>query len=221
MLQDEVFARGEADRYFERNAARLADHPEDWPLHMLSLLEAPRFDSVLDVGCANGWRLDQVRRRYGGSSWVGVEPSAAAVNEGQERYPGLDLRVGGIAELPVRESFELVMVAFILCWVDRSQLARSVAEVDRVTRDGGLLLLADFNPGSSYKRAYHHNDGIFTYKMDYAAIFESLRTYHRLAQVAFSFHRTTDLKVHDCPPDDRFVCTLLRKSLSEGFPLQT
>lgn len=221
MLQDEVFAGGQADRYFERNAARLAEHPEDWPLHMLSLLEAPGYDRVLDVGCANGWRLDAVRSRYGGSRWVGVEPSEAAVREGLQRYSGLDLRVGGIAELPVTESFDLVMVAYIFCWVDRAQLARAVAEVDRVTRDGGFLLLADFHPGATYKRAYHHAAGMFTYKMDYAAVFQSLQTYQVLAQVGYSCRQVSLFRAQVCEPDDRFVCTLLRKSLSERFPLQS
>lgn len=222
MLQDQVFQAGEADRWFERNASVLSGERVDWPLRMLEMWENPSrdFSSVLEVGCANGWRLEQCRKRFGSSRCVGVEPSAAAVSDGRSQFPSLDLREGLLSDIPVSsDTFDLVMVCFVFCWVDRGLLARAVAEVDRVVRDGGFLLLADFVSDAPSRRRYHHREGdsLFTYKQDHAAIFESLCTYRRLAQVTFAFDRTTDLVVQDPASDDRFVCSLLRKSLTGQF----
>jgi hypothetical protein len=74
-----------------------------------------------------------------------------------------------------------------LHWVDRSTLARSVAEIDRITRDGGFLLFGDFLPDHAQRRRYLHYTAteMYTYKQDYAWIFEALGTYRQVARITF------------------------------------
>ncbi len=52
-------------------------------------------------------------------------------------------------------------------------LTRAIAEIDRVVKWNGYLVLDDFLPDFPTKRHYHHRTGepIFTYKQDYAEIF--------------------------------------------------
>jgi hypothetical protein len=50
---------------------------------------------------------------------------------------------------------------------------RSVAEIDRVLGEGGLLLVGDFAPSNRLRVRYHHlpESAVYTYKQDYAAVF--------------------------------------------------
>ncbi|HXC40610.1 MAG TPA: hypothetical protein VN667_16860, partial [Burkholderiales bacterium] len=94
-------------------------------------------------------------------------------------------------------------------------------EIDRVVRDGGYLCVGDFLPDYQQRRHYHHlpGAGVFTYKQDYAAIFESLGTYRALTRVTYE---SGDAAAPLAPSrsDERKSCTLLAKSLHGFYPEQ-
>jgi len=176
--------------------------------------------NVLELGCSNGWRLDMLRQRLG-VRCVGVDASGGAVDHGRRQYPGLELHQGVLSKVPLSEAFDLVIVHFVLHWVDRATLAASVAEIDRMVRDGGYLCVGDFLPDFQQRRHYHHLPGaeVFTYKQDYAAIFENLGTYRALTRVTYE---RGDAAVPLAPSrsDERKSCTLLAKSLQGFYPVQ-
>lgn len=223
MVQDDVFLAGEGDAWFQRNREALgatAALRHDWPLALIGQLDAAQragIGSVVELGCSNGWRLARLRQTLP-ARMVGVDASAEAVADGHARYPGLALRQGGLAEVPLQEQFDLTIVNFVLHWIDRSTLARCVAEIDRVTRDGGLLVLGDFLPDYPQRRAYHHRspeERVFTYKQDYARIFEAMGTWREIARVTFDHGNVGD-QIKTAASGSRSVCSVLQKSLT-GF----
>jgi SAM-dependent methyltransferase len=225
MSQDQVFLEGEADRWFARNRDYLARRDLfDWPLHLLSgLAGRQEIKSVLEVGCSNGWRLARMRADHGEHRrYVGVDPSEEALAQGRAAFPGVELHRGLLSELPLRETFDLVIVNYVLHWVDRGSLARSVAEIDRMVADGGYLLVGDFLPDHQQKRSYHHLPGadVFTFKQNYAGIFTALGTYSELVRVAHG-HAEKKPEYAPSPSGERAVCCLLRKSLSDYYALAT
>jgi SAM-dependent methyltransferase len=171
---------------------------------------------VLEVGAANGFRLAMLAERYGARA-VGVEASAAAIADGSERYPAVELRRGATGALPVDEMFELVIVNFVFHWVDRSSLLASVAEIDRALADGGCLVLGDFLPGNRLRRSYHHRPeaGLWTFKQDYAAPFLASGLYQPLALLAGG-HGSAELRV-SATEDERVGTWLLRKQLTDLY----
>lgn len=220
MIQDDVFLGGEGDAWFVRNRAALqvaGAERHDWPLALIERLDGrERIASVVELGCSNGWRLARLQRGMA-ARMVGVEASAAAVADGKARYPGLVLLQGGLAELPLQEQFDLTIVFFVLHWIDRSSVARCIAEIDRVTRDGGLLVLGDFLPDYPQRRHYHHlpQADLYTYKQDYAKIFEAMGTYREIARTTFDHEHPGD-QIKTAHSGSRCVCTVLQKSLT-GF----
>jgi SAM-dependent methyltransferase len=225
MSQDRLFSESEGDNWFRRNQAALND-PErmDWPLLVLDRLGAASgIGSILELGCSDGWRLGRLRAKWGAERrYVGVDASAEAVREGMRRSPGLDLRHGLLSEVPLREEFDLVIVNYVFHWVDRGSLARSVAETDRMVRDGGLLLLGDFSPDHPQRRRYHHrpDQEVYTYKQDYAAVFRSLGTYGEVCRVNYD-HDRPDGSFAAAPSASRAFCALLSKSLDGLYPEAT
>ena len=183
MLQDDIFRQTEGDRWFARNRGALGafDPSLDLPLRLLELYDMhPR--SVIEIGAANGFRLGAIERRSG-ARCVALEPSADAIRDGQARFPALTFIRGSADSVPVKESFDLVIVNFVFHWIDRVSLLRSVGEVDRLISDGGFLIIGDFQPANFMRARYHHlkESEVYTYKQDYAALFESAGLYHPVA----------------------------------------
>ena len=202
-VQDTIFKISEGDRWFSRNRDALLLPRRDWPLTLLSWRRI-KPARVLEVGASFGWRLEEIRKKYG-ARCLAVEPSRSAIAFGKKHYPHIEFHRGLMSKLPVtREKvFDLVIAAFVFHWVDRSTLFSSVAELDRALAEGGYLIIADFLPDRPVKRLYHHlpNKKVFTYKQDYAKIFTASGLYHEKARVLF--HHATLERGAYIPNDER------------------
>jgi SAM-dependent methyltransferase len=173
LSQGEVFAESECDRWFSRNRQALDrfDPETDPPLRAIELYDL-KPAKVLEIGAANGFRLAEISRRYG-ARIVAVEPSMEALRDGAKRFPSVKFVCGQSHAIPLEEQFDLVIVNFVLHWVDRSRLLRSVAEIDRLLPDGGFLIIGDFYPSNQLRVRYHHlpAEQVYTYKQNYAGSF--------------------------------------------------
>jgi SAM-dependent methyltransferase len=216
MSQESIFRQSEGDAWFRRNRDRLRSKTQP----VLSGLEGvDEFTSVCDLGCANGWRLQRLKYLFAPSCVLtGVDASSAAILDGSRHFPELQLHEGVLSQIPLAGSFDLVIVSFVLHWIDRGQLGRVVAEIDRLVAWNGYLVVNDFLPDSPRCRSYHHlpGQGVFTYKQDYSRAFVGLELYREVGRVTFphgsfgpSDNATCDMSAID--DDDRCACILLRK----------
>ncbi len=162
MRQAEIFLEGEGEAWLERNRPQLP--VEDDPV--LAALDGTAITpgDVLEIGCADGWRLMELKKRYH-CRVTGIDPG---INPATIKHPSLF--VGTADDLPFAQSFDLVIYGFCLYLCDREDLFRIVAEGDRVLKDGGHLVVFDFRPPSPRSRAYHHRDGVISYKMDHSKL---------------------------------------------------
>ena len=72
-------------------------------------------NSVLDVGCGEGFTLDRLQKEKIGKTYEGLEYSKEAIKLGKELYPNLNIRQGDIYQLPYRNnSFDLVICTEVL-----------------------------------------------------------------------------------------------------------
>ena len=215
-LQKEVFLASEGDRWFVRNRrsldvpSELCDTVASRLANQLSNKDEAR---VLEIGCGQGQNLAALAARVPIVAH-GIDPSQEAITVGSQRFPLLSLKKGSADALPhADDSFDVVWFGFCLYLVDRSLLFRVVAEADRVLRDGGLLVIVDFDPAQPSRRSYHHYPGLYSYKMDYVRLFLANPSYVLVEKLSAS--HTSGQWSPD--PQERVALTLCRKSLEQAY----
>jgi len=212
--QKERFVAGEGDAWFRRNRKTLAGpHQDTCPVLELVSRINPCPSRVLEIGCANGWRLNRIMA-FGARECAGVDPSKTAIDEGRRLFPALQLQIGTADRVPRHSrGFDLIIFGFCLYLCDPADHFQIVAEADQALADGGHLIVYDFDATVPYRNAYSHADGLYSYKMDYARLF--------LAHPHYSLrHRHTFAHVgeQDDLPDNRLVVSLLLKNTRLAWP---
>jgi ubiquinone/menaquinone biosynthesis C-methylase UbiE len=103
-------------------------------------------DSVLDVGSSNGYLTRRLAAVAGPSGHVtGVDPSEPAIaNARQHAGPGLTFTVGVAQDLGLPDaSFDVVTCTLAMHHIPARQRPAAFAELYRVTKPGGRVLVAD------------------------------------------------------------------------------
>jgi ubiquinone/menaquinone biosynthesis C-methylase UbiE len=213
--QTDLFTTSEGDAWYRRNKAQLESRPRaheiDAVIEVLNPFKG-EINSVLEIGCGNGAKLEQLAEFFSAQA-EGIEPSALAVSEGNERLQRSTsparLIVGTADKLPYADAhFDLVYLGFCLYLVDRRRLFASIAEADRVLRPGGFLSIFDFDPSVRHKRAYRHRSGIFSYKTQYDRLFTASGHYHLVSKSSFT---PGVIKAFSKDSNERVALTVLYK----------
>lgn len=212
MSQDDIFLKTEGDQWFSRNKDYLKNKKEDIVYDLIKgfdLLSSK--SSVLEVGCATGYRLAKISDSFGCKTF-GVEASLDAVNEGMSLYHGIELVQGSAAELPYNSnSMDLLIINFVLHWIDRNNLIKVLSELDRVIKPGGFLIIGDFYPLFPEKRLYHHISEplVYTYKQNYAQLMVATNLYELIHFSAFNHSTLKQTAIID--HNERCFLSLLKK----------
>lgn len=126
------------------------DHGRDRGYHALVdrleaelVIEHARGARVLEVGCGTGLVLSKIASVAGHA--VGVDLSRGMIEKARSR--GLTVVRGSATALPFADdSFDVVYSFKVLAHVPG--IERALAELTRVTRPGGIMLLEFYNPWS-------------------------------------------------------------------------
>lgn len=173
--QAQAFLDSEADAWFERNQDALQRAaPERDVLYNTVLEHVADRDTrgtplkILEIGCANGYRLRWFKDA--GFDVRGVDASSAAIADGIERL-GLsdsELQVGDAATFLAenRERFDVILFGFCLYLADPVDIPTIVAGTVAQLVDDGLICIWDFD-APVHRTHYRHRPGIFSYKTSF------------------------------------------------------
>ena len=102
----------------------------------------PDAADLLDVGCNVGELLISCSDLFPTMRLAGVEINADALEIARRSLPGAELRVSGAQDLPFADaSFDCVTCIEVLEHIPADLRAKSLAELRRVLRPGGRLVL--------------------------------------------------------------------------------
>jgi ubiquinone/menaquinone biosynthesis C-methylase UbiE len=106
-------------------------------------------DQVLDIGCSSGYLARKLAAAAGPDGHAtGVDPSQAAISYAQRRAVGaMTFTVGTAQDLPLPDaSFDVVTCTLAIHHIPARKREAAFGEMYRVTKPGGRLLAADFDP---------------------------------------------------------------------------
>jgi ubiquinone/menaquinone biosynthesis C-methylase UbiE len=102
---------------------------------------------LLDAGCHDGSSTAAFRTRVGMA--VGIDLDQAAIQRGHRRFAQIKLLTASGADLPFRDdAFDCVVFSEVLEHVPETDEARCIAELHRVTRPSGTLILTTPHRGT-------------------------------------------------------------------------
>jgi ubiquinone/menaquinone biosynthesis C-methylase UbiE len=107
-------------------------------------------EQVLDVGCGTGTLAIEVARRVGRAGRVaGVDPGtqqiARARRSAARRNMPIEFQIGVIEQLPFPDqTFDVVLSTLMMHHLPVSLKRQGLAEIARVLKPGGRLVIADF-----------------------------------------------------------------------------
>lgn len=185
MKQKYMFLESEGDRWFERNRDSLVNmkltalEPVTAAIRHLGL--KPK--RVLEIGCADGWRLAHLRDTYD-CEVFGVEPSMqACIAAAERRVPVVQSTASALA---LDGQFDLVIYGFCLYLTDPDDWLQIAAEGNQVMAPGGHMIIHDFYGYSRpTARRYEHRDGVLSYHFDFAGLWLSHPLYTLTHRAAF------------------------------------
>jgi ubiquinone/menaquinone biosynthesis C-methylase UbiE len=208
LTQTSAFLDGEGDNWFKRNRESLTS--QSFSTEVLTrVLSNSHFEiqSILEIGCSNGFHLNELGKAFNAKCY-GIDPSSAAISAGSKAFPSLNLSVGIGHNLNFNdESFDLIHFGFCLYLFDRSDIFQAIAEADRVLQSGGFLAITDFDPNTRQKNEYHHFPRLSSFKNSYSDFFTGGGHYSLIAKESFS-HSNKYFTVEN---DERIATSILFK----------
>ena len=168
---------------------------------------------VLEIGCANGIKLESLRQNTKCVGY-GIDPSKHAIRDGVQRYPLLNLKVGSANQLEFEDKFfDVVIFGFCLYLLDRDFVMRAVSESDRVLANNGYLMITDFDPVIPFRRPYKHIEGAFTYEMQYPNLWLANPAYSLVEKISFTHFADK----FGLDPQERLASWVLYKNTELGY----
>jgi SAM-dependent methyltransferase len=166
MRQADIFLGSEGNAWFARNRDGLGVRdPVSEAIDKMGIIPS----SVLEIGCANGWRLARLRDKYG-CDIMGVEPSMDACLEAARLRVPVHQATASTLPVPPKR-FDIIIFGFCLYLTDPDEWFRIAAEANCVLKDFGHIVIHDFEAwGQFFARRYEHRDGVMSYHFDFAKL---------------------------------------------------
>jgi len=153
-----------------------------------AMLERLPVGDALDAACGTGRHASFLAAR--GHRIIGVDASREMLDKARASIPSADFRVGSLEALPLEDaSVDLVVCGLALTHV--MDLDASIAELARVLRPGGRIVLSDLHP----MMVLLGGSGLF---FDAKGAAGNVRTYHHAHASYLEAFRRARLDVVDC-----------------------
>jgi len=156
----------DGDGYHQRNYEGIGTIADPAFEQMQVLHRINPIKSVLEIGCTTGFRLEKARLTFG-ARCAGIDISPAAIAEGHERYPLIELQAGAAPrdlDLWSEQKFDVIVVGHLEYLLPREDLFALAASVDALLNDGGHMITMDFIHHVATRSTYSHNSSLEVYK---------------------------------------------------------
>lgn len=132
--------------------------------------------NILDIGCAYGGLVYELMQTYNETNFFGIDPGKKSIEIANTNIKNKRVSfIQGVSdELPFKDcEFDIVILTMVLQWIPREKLIKTISEIDRVLRNGGLIYLEDYLTNQPVTSISKHNKEIRIFKDNYASFFSA------------------------------------------------
>jgi len=184
-MQKNLFLKSEADKWYQRNKKILEERTFENDILCLKITKllnsnSKKKISLLEVGCADGTRLNLIKKKYNNIKVEGVEPSKKAINQGKKKF-GIKIHRGTADFLPIKKSsVDILIYGFCLYLCDINDYEDICLNANKVLKKKGTLIIYDFFSTQPIYKIYKHNKNIYSHKRDFRKIFYNFKKYSNI-----------------------------------------
>ncbi len=96
--------------------------------------------NILDVGCASGWFIFEISKKYPHAKCFGIDLYESAIIYGRKKYKKIKFSVSDAHKLPYKKRmFDLILCTEVMEHVDDPELV--LREIKRVLKSGGEAII--------------------------------------------------------------------------------
>ena len=158
----------EGDKWFLRNKNFLYFNKIDNSIKKLFINEKIKINSILEIGCSNGSKLNQYAKLLKSKINYGVDISKLAIEDGKKKYKKINfLNISSLEIDQINKKFDLIICGFFLTYLDRDILFKQFDLIFNKLKKNGFLLILDFDPLFKHYNKLHHQKNLECHKVSY------------------------------------------------------
>lgn len=190
-MNKEKFYNFEGNNYFKRNENNLSIDNDI----ILKNFDINTYNNlnILEIGCSNGWRLNEFNKINNTNNYYGLDPSLDAIENGKENFKNINFIHGTMDKIDLPDlTCDIIFIPFVFMYIDRHLLLTCISEIDRILKNNGTLIITDFYSNVPRKNMYKHTDNTYIYKQNYFEVFTSSNNYFLLKLYCFNHNTKLD-----------------------------
>ena len=173
MKNIEIIKKSEGDKFYNRNLKFYQNLKNDTKLIELLKLNKIKAKNVLEIGCADGSKLNIIRKFLNSNSAYGVDLSNKAIITGKKKFSSIKLlKLCSLEIDKINKNFDLIICGFFLYNLDREEIFLQFDKIYKKLNKGGFLIIEDFDPCFKHSNRSIHNKKLISYKMSYDRFLE-------------------------------------------------
>tara|TARA_Y100000022_G_C13248433_1_gene375989 strand:- start:94 stop:777 length:684 start_codon:yes stop_codon:yes gene_type:complete len=190
-----IVKKKEADKYFLRNLDFFNSTKSDYRIIDLIKVNKIKPNSILEIGCANGIKLNEYQINLNSKINFGIDLSSKAIKSGRKKFKKLKLiKLSSLEIEKIKMKFDLIICGFFLYLLDREEIFKQFDLIHKKLNKNGHLIIQDCDPLFKHTNSSVHNKDLKTFKMSYDNFLEE----SGLFKIIYKIRNNTNLMTaHD------------------------
>jgi len=219
MSNIKIVKKKEANKYFKRNLDFFNSTKSDY--RILDLLKTSNIKpkSILEIGCANGIKLNEYQKNLNSKINYGIDLSSEAIKSGKKKFKKLKLiKLPSLEIEKIKIKFDLIICEFFLYLLDREEIFNQFNLIYKKLNKNGYLIIQDCDPLFKHTNSSIHNTKLKTFKMSYDNFLEE----SGLFKIIYKIRNNTNLMIaHDTKKfksEDTAITLFKKIDFVESYP---
>jgi|688.fasta_scaffold425344_2 SAM-dependent methyltransferase len=166
---------------------------------MLDLIKANNLkaDSILEIGCSTGIKLNEYRQILSSKVNYGIDLSSKAIISGRAKYKKIKLlKLSSLEIYKIKPQFDLIICGFFLYLLDREEIFNQFNLIYKKLRPNGYLIIEDYDPLFKHTNTSIHNKNLKSFKTSYNNFLEESGLFKSIYKIR-SNANSSPLRKHD------------------------